>query len=149
MDSTLTDAVEKHNGKYWPAISELVPDRTKQQCRDRWRNGLYPRSDGTTARKARWTKEEDSTLKDTVGKHNGKNWAELVPGRTDEQCRNRWRNALHSKTGETTACTGKWTSEEDAKLKDAVKKHNGKNWAAIAKLVPGQTEIQCYQHRRC
>jgi hypothetical protein len=40
--------------------------------------------------------------------------------------------------------TGKWTSTEDRKLKDAVQMHGGKGWAAtIAALVPGRTKKQC------
>jgi hypothetical protein len=35
-DSTLKDAVEKHNGEDWAAIAALVPGRTKQQCLNRW-----------------------------------------------------------------------------------------------------------------
>jgi myb proto-oncogene protein len=39
--------------------------------------------------------------------------------------------------------TGKWTAAEDSKLKDAVLTHGGKDWIAIAVLVPGRTKIQC------
>jgi hypothetical protein len=145
-DNTLKDAVEKHNAEDWAAISELLPGRTKQQCNKRWHGALDSKSDEMTAHVGRWTKEEDNTLKDAVKKHNGKNWkaiAALVPGRTKQQCLNRWHSALDSKTNETTAHKSKWTKEEDGKLKDAVEKHNGKNWASIAALVPGRTKNQC------
>jgi hypothetical protein len=145
-DNTLKDAVEKHNAEDWAAISELLPGRTKQQCNKRWHGALDSKSDEMTAHLGRWTKDEDSTLKDAVKKHNGKNWeaiAALVPGRTKQQCLNRWHSALDSKTNETTAHKSKWTKEEDAKLKDAVEKHNGKNWASIAALVPARTKNQC------
>jgi hypothetical protein len=36
-----------------------------------------------------------------------------------------------------------WRPEEDEKLKDAVATHGGKNWGAIAALVPGRTSSQC------
>jgi hypothetical protein len=151
-DSTLKDAVKKHNGKDWAAISELVLGRTKKQCWSKWNDALASKSDGTTARKGRWTKEEDSTLKDAVEKYNGEDWAaisELLPGRTKQQCNKRWHGALDSKSDETTARKGKWTKEEDSTLKDAVEKHNGKNWAAsIAELVPGRTAIQCANRRQ-
>jgi hypothetical protein len=39
--------------------------------------------------------------------------------------------------------TGKWSEDEDIKLKDAVQMHGGKKWGAIAALVPGRTKIQC------
>jgi hypothetical protein len=51
----------------------------------------------TTAHVGKWTKEEDSTLKDAVEKHNGEDWADisaLVLGRTKAQCRFRWVNHL-------------------------------------------------------
>jgi hypothetical protein len=38
---------------------------------------------------------------------------------------------------------GRWTKDEDCKLKDAVEKHNGKNWEDISALVPGRTKKQC------
>jgi myb proto-oncogene protein len=38
---------------------------------------------------------------------------------------------------------GRWTADEDSKLKDAVLTHGGMNWAAITSLVPGRTRIQC------
>lgn len=37
----------------------------------------------------------------------------------------------------------KWTSEDDAKLKTAVKMHDGKNWKLIANHIAGKTEVQC------
>jgi hypothetical protein len=145
-DAKLKDAVEKYSGKNWAAISSLVPGRTKKQCYNRGHDVLLSKSDETTARMGTWTTEEDTTLKDAVQKHDGKNWAaisSMVPGRTRQQCLNRWRNALHSKRDETTERKGKWTTEEDSTLKDAVEKHNGKNWAAISELVPGRTNRQC------
>jgi hypothetical protein len=146
-DAKLKDAVEKYSGKNWAAISSLVPGRTKKQCYNRGHDVLLSKSDETTVRMGTWTTEEDTTLKDAVQKHDGKNWAaisSMVPGRTRQQCLNRWRNALvHSKSDETTERKGKWTTEEDSTLKDAVEKHNGKNWAAISELVPGRTNRQC------
>jgi hypothetical protein len=115
----------------WAAIAALVPGRTKHQCAKIWQYILDSKSDETTPPVGKWTKEDDSTLKDAVVKHNGKNWAaisELVPGRTKIQCNNRWHDALHSESDETTTrSVGKWTKEEDDKLTDAVEKHNGKN----------------------
>jgi hypothetical protein len=51
----------------------------------------------------------------------------------------RWQVTLDSKSDETTARKGKWTTDEDSTLKDAVEKHSsGKNWVAISALVPGR-----------
>jgi hypothetical protein len=38
-----------------------------------------------------------------------------------------------------------WKEEEDAKLKEAVKKHGKDCWAVVAVLVPGRTSDQCRQ----
>jgi hypothetical protein len=40
--------------------------------------------------------------------------------------------------------TWTWTEDEDSKLKIAVQTHGGKDWAAIAALVPSRTKIQCH-----
>jgi hypothetical protein len=37
-----------------------------------------------------------------------------------------------------------WTPQQDAKLTKAVKKH-GKNWVAVAAMVPGRAREQCHQ----
>jgi hypothetical protein len=39
-DDKLVAAVQKHNGKNWDAIAELVLSRTKRQCMDRWHKVL-------------------------------------------------------------------------------------------------------------
>jgi hypothetical protein len=70
-DDKLHDAVEKRKGEDWVSISELVPDRTKQQCRNRWQFVLDSKSDETTPRVGKWTTDEDITLKNAVEKHNG------------------------------------------------------------------------------
>jgi hypothetical protein len=144
-DGKLKDAVDKHNGKDWAAIAALVPGRTKQQCWDRRNRALDAKKNETNARAGKWTKEEDDKLKDAVDKHKNEGWAAIsarVSGRTKQQCANRWHADLRYKTDETTACVGKWTAEEDCKLKDAVEKHNGKNWEATAALIPGRTKKQ-------
>jgi hypothetical protein len=145
-DIKLKDAVKRHGGKNWKDIAVLVPGRTEQQCRDRWKNGLDSSMDGTTKRTCKWTPEEDVKLKDSVEMHGGKDWAAitaLIPGRTRSQCRNRWKDGLDPKIDRTNGRTGKWAKDEDIVLKDAVQTHGGKNWAAIAKLVSGRTTSQC------
>jgi myb proto-oncogene protein len=145
-DDKLKDAVQMHNGKNWFSIATLVPGRTKKECRDRWHGALNPSVDWTPGRKGEWTPDEDEKLKDAVQMQGGKNWeaiARLVPDRTKVQCRNRWHSALNPRIHRTTGRTGKWAPDEDAKLKDAAQMHNGKNWHAIARLVPGRTKIQC------
>jgi myb proto-oncogene protein len=77
--------------------------------------------DPTTARAGKWTADEDKNLKDGVREHGGKNWkaiAEQIPGRTQKQCRNRWDNTLKSNIDPMTALVGRWTADEDKKLKE-------------------------------
>jgi hypothetical protein len=145
-DSKLKDAVKTHGGKNWGAIAGLVPSRTKKQCSNRWYHVLDPSIDLTTARAGKWSEDEVITLKNAVEMHGGKNWkkiAVLVPGRTKKQCWNRWKDTLDPNIDPTTARTGKWTPVKDIKLKDAVQAHGGKNWDAIAALVPGRAKRDC------
>jgi hypothetical protein len=102
----------------------------------------------TPAPPRKWEPEEDAKLTEAVKKH-GNDWilvADLVPNRSNLQCRNRWVGSLdlaileqktaHEKVGR------RWTPAEDAKLIEAVKKL-GEDWTAAAVLVPGRTKAQC------
>jgi hypothetical protein len=102
----------------------------------------------------RWTVDEDAKLMSAItntskmkwGNEYKTNWAAvaaLVPGRTRLQCRTRYRGTLVFNIDPTTKRVANWTADEDKKLKDAVQTHDGKNWAAIAALVPGRTLTQC------
>jgi hypothetical protein len=145
-DIKLKNAVQTHGGKNWAAIAALVPGRTKSQCHNRWHNALDPRFDRANGRTGTWTEDEDIKLKNAVQTHGGKNWAAiaaLVPGRTKNQCHERWHRVLDPSIDRANGAT-RWAEDEDNKLKDAVQKHGGKDWAAIAALVPGRTKIQCW-----
>jgi hypothetical protein len=61
----------------------------------------------------------------------------MVPGRTNVQCQQRWAHYLDPDIN-----AGKWTPAEDATLIEA-KSDLGKDWVAIAALVPGRTNKQC------
>jgi hypothetical protein len=146
-DKKLTVVVQKHNGKDFGAISALIPGRTRTQCYKRWHDVLGPRIDRATGNTGAWTADEDELLKDSVQTHEGKDWAAiaaLVPGRSKKQCYNKWHQVLLPSSYQSNGLTGTWTEDEDIKLKDAVEKYGGKNWGAIAALVPDRTESQCY-----
>jgi myb proto-oncogene protein len=109
---------------------------------------LDPSIDQASERTGKWTIDEDSKLKNSVEMHGGKDWAAitaLVPGRMKIQCTNRWKDALDPRIDRANGRTGKWTINEDSKLKDSVEMHGGKDWAAITALVPGRTRKQCCQ----
>jgi hypothetical protein len=145
-DSKLKDAVQTHGCKNWGAIAALVPGRTNRQCWSRWHQTLDPRINRANERTGKWAEDEDRKLKDAVQTHGGKNWvkiATLVAGRTEKQCYDRWNDVLDPSIDRVNGHKGKWTEDEDSKLKDAVHTHGGNNWAAIAALVPGRTKTQC------
>jgi hypothetical protein len=118
---------------------------------------LLPSAVASRAPRRNWKEEEDTKLTDAVKKY-GKKWgvvASLVPGRTSNQCHQRWTkrfNQCHQRwTKRFNPIKGKkgnsrhfWKSEEDAKLTAAVKKH-GKRWVAVAALFPGRTNQLCRQ----
>jgi hypothetical protein len=110
-----------------------------------------------TQEKEYWTPEEDAKLYSAVtntskkkmknGKENRTDWAAvaaLVPNRRKSQCLSRWRYHIAPIIDRAKRRTGsKWSKDEDAKLKDAVQTYGGKNWAAIAALVPSRKKQQC------
>ncbi len=156
-DAQLTSAVantckKKWMKEYkidWVKIAALVPGRTKAQCKSKWNDELDTNTGTVSGRTGRWTEEEDSKLKSAVQRRDDKNWgaiAALVPGRAIGNCRHRWHDVLDPSNDQVTRRTGNWTENEDNKLKDAVKTYDGKNWGAIAALVPGRAIGQC-RHR--
>jgi hypothetical protein len=145
-DLKVKNAIEMDGGKSWDEIAALVPGRTKRQRRRRWYHALDPSIDLAIRHKGSWTEDEDLKLKKSVQMHGGKDWAAiaaLVPSRTKSQCCSRCHDVLDPKIVPTAGRTGKWTEDEDSKLKDAVHTHGGKNWVLIATLVLGRTRFQC------
>jgi hypothetical protein len=139
-------AAQTYVGRNWNAIVALFPGRTENQCRYRWHNALDPSIDRTSAREGNWTADEDSKLKDAAQTYGCKNWGAisvLVPGRAGHQCYSRWHNALDPSIDRASGFLGKWTAVEESKLTDAVQTYGGKNWGAIAALVPSRTKKQC------
>jgi hypothetical protein len=99
-----------------------------------------PSAATSRAPRRRWKPEEDAKLIEAVQKL-GKKWfavAAMVPGRTNEQCRQRWAQTLDPTNGKR----GQWTPEEVAKLTKAVKKH-GNDWIAVAAMVPDRNNKSC------
>jgi hypothetical protein len=103
-----------------------------------------------------WRLDEDALLtsaftntrKKKHGKEHRIDWiaiAALVPGRTNNQCQNRWMDVLDPNIDRANGRTGKWREDEDVELKDAVETHGDKDWVAVAAMIPGRTRTQCYK----
>lgn len=96
-------------------------------------------------RRRYWSAEEDKRLRYIVACLSDKRgkegqWdkiSQFIGTRTAKECRARWFQCLHPNLRR-----GKWTSEEDEKLKDAFSRL-GPAWARIAEEVPGRTDDQC------
>ncbi|GKY92641.1 hypothetical protein MPSEU_000234200 [Mayamaea pseudoterrestris] len=71
----------------WAHVAALVPNRSGKQCRERYYNHLH-----TKVKVTDWTPMEDALIC-RLYKVIGSKWVEisrLVPGRSDNSCKNRW-----------------------------------------------------------
>jgi hypothetical protein len=145
-DAKQTEAVKKH-GKYWGANANLVPGRTNQECHLRWVHSMNATNVGNKGKTPRsWEPEEDANRVAAVTKH-GNNWvavANLVPGRTNQQCHLRWVHTVDPANGNKGKTPVNYWKLEDANLTKAVEKH-GKDWVAVARLLASRKNIQCRQ----
>ena len=87
--------------------------------------------------KVKFTKEEDEKLRSIVAKYGESDWdmiADMMPGRNQRQCRERWLNYLSPSVNKEP-----WTREEDQLLID---KHNelGSRWVKIARFFTGRSD---------
>ncbi|XP_077433295.1 v-myb avian myeloblastosis viral oncogene homolog-like 2a isoform X2 [Vanacampus margaritifer] len=90
--------------------------------------------------KVRWTQEEDENLKILIQNFGERNWntvATLLPGKTELQCTQRWRNLYDS------VALDNWSKEEDEKIKELVGRFGTNNWTLICKHLDGRVENQC------
>ncbi|KAK6920837.1 SANT/Myb domain [Dillenia turbinata] len=137
-DMNLLLIVQEKGIDNWMDISvSLGTNRTPFQCLVR-----YQRSLNASILRSEWTKEEDAQLREAVQTYGESNWqvvASMLEGRTGTQCSNRWNKTLHP----SRQRVGRWTSNEDKRLKVAVMLFGPKTWRKIAEFVPGRTGVQC------
>ncbi len=132
----------KMHPKQWAKIATMIPGRTNHQVKQRWNYVL-----NSDIRNGPWSSEEDQLLLQGFEQF-GKQWAkicELIPGRTNIQCRNRWKDVL-----DPSIRNDPWSQEEEMILEDAYSQF-GNRWAKIALMLPGRTGLQCRDRytRRC
>ncbi|KAH7841626.1 hypothetical protein Vadar_032259 [Vaccinium darrowii] len=137
-DKELLRIIQERGISDWINIAVLLgTNRTPFQCLAR-----YQRSLNASILKREWTEDDDDKLRAAVETFGEGNWqliASTLEGRTGTQCSNRWIKSLHP----ARQRVGRWTLEEDKRLKVAVMLFGPKNWNKIAQFVPGRTHVQC------
>ncbi|KAF7301475.1 Myb domain protein 4r1 [Mycena indigotica] len=122
MNQRMIDAVGRY-GQCWALVAKHVsPAVMASQCSSHWYRALDPALHSGT-----WSPEEDKRLKAAVLGF-GKSWVQVataVPGRNNEQCRERWMNAFEKGSKDT-----EWSEEDDQKLLEAIGLL-GKKWKDI------------------
>ncbi|RYP17056.1 hypothetical protein DL765_004755 [Monosporascus sp. GIB2] len=99
-----------------------------------------------TKERQKWTAEQDAILISVVTRGSSKSgdisWhhvANHLPGRTNKDCRKRW----HYKFARDFR-KGPWSSEEDQRLRDAVRKY-GTRWNRVSGEVGTRNGDQCWK----
>lgn len=137
LDASLLQAVQKH-GPCWGAVALEI--------------GLHPtcaipchqrhlRLKASTLVQGRWAPAEDAALRAAVAEY-GCDWKRVeirIPGRTGQQCRERWVGRLANiPEGETQAPRRPWTAAEDERLRSCV--GACKSWVQVAQQVGGRSD---------
>ncbi|KAF4574739.1 hypothetical protein EYR36_006089 [Pleurotus pulmonarius] len=134
-DENLRKAVKIYGKDNWNVVARHVsPNATAQQCQNRYLKSLDP-----NLRKGAWSDDEDDRLRSAVDVY-GLSWVDIaaaIPGRTNEQCRDRWLSKLDPSLNKDA-----WTTEEDEEL-NAAFLEVGKKWPELTKrLTHGRTDLQ-------
>ncbi|KAJ1880831.1 hypothetical protein LPJ66_011427, partial [Kickxella alabastrina] len=93
-DVALLAAVRLYGVGQWTKIAKHVPGRTDVKCRERYMNVLTP-----DVNNAQWSPDEDARLVAIVARVGIGKWsyvADMLGGRTDNQCWRHWRS-LHKR----------------------------------------------------
>jgi hypothetical protein len=131
----------------WNKISEAVGTRSPQQCDHKWYSAVEPEVVNDQLRTGKFSAKEDASLAEAVELLGTSNWAAIakqVGTRSRVACRQRWKNRCTEVDEAVTK--GKFSEEEEKRLRDAVAMYNGKNWKDIAKYVGKRTPMQCSFH---
>jgi myb proto-oncogene protein len=136
----LASAVETFGTTSWVKVAVNVPGRNENQCYQKWQN-IARKAAATSS--GVWTVEEEKKLASAVETFGAHNWAKIavnVPGRNENQCRDKWWNI--SRKAASTA-SGAWTVGEEQKLVSAVETFGSHNWLKVAANLPGRDKWHC------
>ncbi|CAM8980180.1 unnamed protein product [Rhodiola kirilowii] len=92
-DVKLQKLVRKHGARNWRKLGHAL-NRCGKSCRLRWHNHLKP--DIISVRQVPFTRQEDKVIVSMV-RISGKKWSQIaktLPGRTDNQVKNRYYSAI-------------------------------------------------------
>lgn len=128
----------------WQLIaSQLGTNRTAIQCFMMFQRKLNP-----NFLKGKWTEEEDQQLMAALKIYGTQNWqavAQMIDGRTGQQCLHRYEKAINPQIKR-----GRWSTDEDELLRKAVRPFIQSssastkiNWSTVKLTVPGRTDVQC------
>ncbi|OII70779.1 SNAPc like transcription factor [Cryptosporidium ubiquitum] len=147
-DLRLLALVSENEGFNWIKVAqELNTGRTPYQCILR-----YQRSLNKNLIKSSWTKEEDEKLLSAVKSLGGfdllelnkritSKWnlvANLLPGRTNQQCRTRYVRSLKKDLKH-----GSWSLYEDVRLQFAYFVYGSNSWTKISRHIKGRSDSKC------
>lgn len=124
-DALLRAGVAEHGEiDNWKTIALTIPGRTNKACRKRWLHSLQP-----NVKKTAWSSAEDELLIKLYTEM-PKKWSAIarnIPGRTDDACSKRYREAL-----DPDLKKDQWTVEEDRQLLEAYDRLGGK-WTDVGR----------------
>ncbi|THV05502.1 hypothetical protein K435DRAFT_961250 [Dendrothele bispora CBS 962.96] len=132
-DRRLLEGIQLYGIENWSHVALHVSEHaTPGQCQMRYMRTLDP-----ALKKGAWSAEEDERLQSVVSVL-GPVWQEVavfVPGRTNEQCRERYTECLMPM--ERT-----WTAEEDAELLSSVARQGAK-WKVVSQHLQFASDSEC------
>ncbi|OBZ76938.1 snRNA-activating protein complex subunit 4 [Grifola frondosa] len=136
-DNRLIEAVKIYGADNWMLVARFVSeDATASQCQNRYMRTLDP-----SIKRGAWTEDEDARLRQAVAVF-GNSWVDIatfVPGRNNEQCRDRYQEYLNP-----TVTKGKWTPDQDQALLHAVEQVGESKWKEVSQLLNiGRTDNMC------
>jgi hypothetical protein len=89
---------------------------------------------------SRWSESEDNLLRQMVAVH-GQNWLSIAahfPNRTPSQISTRWSKCVNPELSK-----GRFTPEEDARIREHVALNGIDNWKPIMQILPHRSSKQC------